>query len=295
MDSSFLKEPVEKFPQDECPLFFRNHENRRLFGILHKGSSGVSRTCETAIVFCSPLLEEKQNSHRVLVNFARYAAAHGISVLRFDYFGDGESEGMFEDATISSRIRDIGAAIKFVKESVSPSTLVLIGLRMGGTLAFLASSRSSNVDGVIAWAPIIKGSTYVTTLLRSNIARQMVIHKRVIQNREGLIRMIRSGKSINVDGYEITKDFFEEAMNLDLENHLSTYAKPALIIGIGSNVTRNPQTAQQEYEVTPGNISREYIQEERFWMPLESLKTVYPACKELFRRSIDWIAGSFSF
>lgn len=89
----------------ETPFFFRNQKRQRLFGILHEANNEkcVLR-CEAAIICCHPLFEEKLHSHRIMVNFARYAASQGFHVLRFDYFGDGESEGLFEQASVSSRI-----------------------------------------------------------------------------------------------------------------------------------------------------------------------------------------------
>src|SRR3982751_2205696 len=95
---------------NETPQFFPNRENQRLFSVLHRVPSA-----NLAGVVCPPLFDEKLWSHRVLVNFARFVAARGVSVLRFDYFGDGESDGRFEDASVSTRLRDIEDAVDFCR------------------------------------------------------------------------------------------------------------------------------------------------------------------------------------
>ena len=50
--------------------------------------------CAAAFVFCHPLTEEKLWTHRVFVTFARELAAAGHTVLRFDYRGNGDSDGI---------------------------------------------------------------------------------------------------------------------------------------------------------------------------------------------------------
>src|SRR5215213_8214975 len=97
---------------NETPLFFTNRDTNRLFGVLHKPDQ-TGTSVDTAVVFCAPLFEEKLWAHRVGVNFARFLALRGVAVLRFDYCGDGESEGRFEQASVSSRIQDIHDALRF--------------------------------------------------------------------------------------------------------------------------------------------------------------------------------------
>ena len=78
-------------------------------------------TITTGVVLVSPFAEEKVRSMRVYVSLARALAARGAAVLCFDYYGDGDSEGEFEQATFEDRLDDIEAAVLFLK-SISKYT-----------------------------------------------------------------------------------------------------------------------------------------------------------------------------
>lgn len=66
---------------------------------------------------------------------ARWGADRGRSVVRFDYSGHGESEGRFEDCTISQWLDD---ALAVIRAQAGPAP-VLVGSSMGGWIALLAA------------------------------------------------------------------------------------------------------------------------------------------------------------
>jgi len=74
----------------------------------------------------------------------------GNGAVLFDYSGHGESEGRFEDGTISSWREDTLAAI----DTLSEGPLVLVGSSMGGWMALLAAlARPERVKGLVLIAP----------------------------------------------------------------------------------------------------------------------------------------------
>jgi pimeloyl-ACP methyl ester carboxylesterase len=78
------------------------------------------------------------------------AQATGGGYVRFDYFGHGESEGRFQDGTIS-RWRDDALA---VIDDLTDGPLVLVGSSMGGWLACLAAiARPDRVKALVLIAP----------------------------------------------------------------------------------------------------------------------------------------------
>lgn len=64
---------------------------------------------------------------------AEWAAGQGIGALRFDYSGHGESEGRFEDGTLSRWLEEARA----IFERLSQGPQVLVGSSMGGNIALL--------------------------------------------------------------------------------------------------------------------------------------------------------------
>ena len=67
----------------------------------------------------------------------RWAGDNGRAFLRFDYSGHGESDGRFEDGTISRWLDDSLAVIG--EKTEGPQ--ILVGSSMGGWLALLAARR----------------------------------------------------------------------------------------------------------------------------------------------------------
>ena len=97
---------------------------------------------------------------------ADWARAEGRAFLRFDYTGHGESEGDFEDGTISRWATDASAAIA----AHAPETVILVGSSMGGWIASLiAPSLKSRLAGVVFIAP---APDFTETLMWPNFTAQ---------------------------------------------------------------------------------------------------------------------------
>lgn len=265
----------------EKPQFFLNRNGQRLFGVLHQGASpGL------AVVVCAPLFDEKLWSHRVFVNLARYIAARGVSVLRFDYYGDGESEGRFEDASVSTRLRDIHDAVGFCRRETGAQRVVLVGLGYGATLALRAAldAASPAVAGVVAWSPVMDGKRYINDILRAHLSAQMLVHRKVIHDREALVGQILADQSVNIEGYEIARPLFTEMVDVDLVDLLRKATLPVLVQQIGPADRVDPQ--YQDLSQLAGAVQFEVIQELKFWT---QQKKIYSACETLFQRTAQWL------
>jgi pimeloyl-ACP methyl ester carboxylesterase len=79
-----------------------------------------------------------------------WAMREGRALLRFDYFGHGQSSGDFRAGTISRWKADVLAAL----DTLTIGPQVLIGSSMGGWLALLAAlARPERVAGLLLLAP----------------------------------------------------------------------------------------------------------------------------------------------
>ncbi len=269
----------------ETPMFFANG-HYRLFGILHQPTVAPSGW---GWVFCHPFGEEKLWAQRVYVSFARLLAAQGAYVFRFDAMGSGDSDGHFSESSVESTLEDIAVAIETLKRSSDTVVKVgLLGLRFGATLAALAAEQHSDISKVVLWEPITDGAKYMQELLRVNLMTQTAIYKEIRHNREDLVRLMREGQTVNVDGYEVAYPYFAQASAINLNQETKRSAASWLIVQIGkAGAPIRPDLKALQASHAPADL-REAV-EEPFW---KEIRHWYREAPSLFETTLAWIRDS---
>jgi pimeloyl-ACP methyl ester carboxylesterase len=146
------------------PLYFGSRE-RLLFGLYTPARSGA--VSSRAVVLCAPFGQEYLRAHRSLRQLAVMLADVGYHVLRFDYFGTGDSAGELSEADVAGWEDDIRTAIDELRDTCNARRVSLVGLRLGAALAARVAARSgADVDAVVLWDPIVDGGRYVRGLLQ---------------------------------------------------------------------------------------------------------------------------------
>ena len=251
-----------------------------MFAVLHEGANGAPRT---PFVFCHPLAEEKLWAHRVFVTFARELAARGHSVLRFDYMGNGDSDGDFSESSVSTALADVRCAIGFLENHCGrPSGL--LGLRMGSTIASLVAEEAT-IEELILWAPVVDGARYMQELLRVNLTTQMAVHKEIREDREALATRLRAGQTVNVDGYEMALPMFEQVSAISLASGSKRHAGRTLIAHVDRQPQRVPPEVQRLAGLYPlGTLVS--VEEEPFW---KEIQRFYQRAPNLFYSTLEWL------
>lgn len=148
------------------PIFFGNPE-RRLFGVFHPPAKVAP--ARAAVLLCKPFGQEAINAHRVFRVLAERLARNGHPVLRFDYFGTGDSDGDDTDVSLDSWRRDIDFATMHLRELTSDSAITWLGLRLGATAAWFAAAQSIRAPKrLLLWDPICDGRHYLAALRRGH-------------------------------------------------------------------------------------------------------------------------------
>jgi pimeloyl-ACP methyl ester carboxylesterase len=114
------------------------------------------------VVICPPMAQEALRSHRTLRVLSDQLAAAGAEVLRFDYYGAGDSAGESRDGLVSTWMQNIREATKHLRELAPVRRLTLVGMRLGGTMAALAEVPA--VNRLILWDPILEARSYLQEL-----------------------------------------------------------------------------------------------------------------------------------
>jgi uncharacterized protein len=89
----------------------------------------------------------------LFVRMSRALAEKGISSLRFDYSGSGESEGEFQEMTIATMQADLLSAVRLVRKKFDPSAVVLCGHSLGGMIASLICA-DAKPSGLVLLSPV---------------------------------------------------------------------------------------------------------------------------------------------
>jgi exosortase A-associated hydrolase 2 len=265
----------------ETPFFFGNG-SYNLFGIFHE----PSESRELGFVFVHPFAEEKLWTHRVYVSFARELAGRGYPVLRFDVMGHGDSDGNFEDSSIETRLSDIECAVQNLRDKVpSIKGICLLGLRFGATLASIAAEREKDIHKLILWEPVTDGSKYMQEMLRINLTTQTAVYKEIRYNRNDLVEMMKNGNTVNIDGYEICYDFFEQASSINLVKQNLNFTGDCLIV----QVSRKERKIKKDLnELAAGYPNADIVVaiEEPFW---KEIKVFYSIADNLFNSTLEWL------
>lgn len=140
-------------------LFYFGNADQSLFGIYHAPLTNADR--DMGIVLCNPFGSEYVFSHRTLRILAVRLAGIGFHVLRFDYFGSGDSAGESDAATVEQWKKNISMAIDQIKDVAGVSRVSLIGLRLGATLAAIVAPDRGDVENLLLWEPVIQGQAYI--------------------------------------------------------------------------------------------------------------------------------------
>lgn len=151
---------VESFHENEIPIYF-GPSTASLFGMYHKPQR---RLGDIGVVICPPWGQEYIRSHRACHQLALRLAESGIPTLRFDYLGTGDSDGDDLDFSVKQGVADIDLAIQELRLRTDVSQIALVGLRLGATLAALATGSRSDIAALVLWDPIIDGPAYLQEL-----------------------------------------------------------------------------------------------------------------------------------
>jgi len=121
-------------------LSIPNKEKEKLAGILHKSSS------KRLVIVCHGHTGNKDRP--VPKAICQVLQKAGWNAFRFDFSGNGKSQGGFEDSTFSKCVGDLRAVVDyFYRKGYSP--IGIIGHSMGGAVCILEAARDRKVKFVV--------------------------------------------------------------------------------------------------------------------------------------------------
>ena len=136
------------YPLMRTKIRFRSSQGHHLMGIL---SDPTAEQDNALVVLCHGRSSSKES--RTYLRLEQGLNNLDIATFRFDFFGHGESDGAFEDITVSEFVDDILSAIAYVRTN-GYQRVALAGSSMGGLAILIAAARSPDLLAIALKSPV---------------------------------------------------------------------------------------------------------------------------------------------
>jgi exosortase A-associated hydrolase 2 len=266
--------------------FFRNRNNKRLFGIFHRPQQPADP--ELGIVFCHPVSWEKQYSYRAYSQFSRHLANAGYASVRFDSYGFGDSEGDLVEATIQSQVEDTLDAVEWFRKSTGCTRYILVGVRLGAAIAALAARQIPNVEGLAMVSPVVNGESYWKEWLRITRLGRMTLGQKFGKSSELNAQLEREG-AIEIDGELVGHKLVKELRTIDLPSQLEEFKGSCFLSELTWGGSDRPQFEALVSALNGrGNrVAAEFKEPKEFWVLKSRYEGYLP--HDLYKRTAAWL------
>jgi len=193
----------------EQPIYFYNQQGEKLAGTLHL----PKKSAESGVVFghCFTCSRHTGILRRICDELSRI----GFTVLRFDFSGNGQSQGRFEHSTWSKQVLEMEAAVSLMKEQ-GADWIGLVGHSLGAAIALLTARKDQSIAAVCRVAGRVSPSRPVYFLTST---QQQILAD------TGRVEFTSRGRQLN-----IKREFFEDAEIHDLVSATRALTIPMLVV-----------------------------------------------------------------
>ena len=211
-------------------VYFENDAGIRLCGIIDRPEDSPFAVAIFSHCFtCTKDL-------KAIVRISRRLAEHGMAVLRFDFTGLGDSQGVFSDSDFDSNCSDVRAAVEFLSRELKLPEL-LIGHSLGGAAMLAVAGELSSVSALTTIA------SPTTTIHLADYLQK--VNPNIVSEGEGEVEI--GGRT-----YLLKKQLLRSLRSQDLPHHLANLNKPHLIFHPLEDQTLPYWHAQKMLELTSG-------------------------------------------
>jgi pimeloyl-ACP methyl ester carboxylesterase len=266
------------FPGEQVEPFYFGPPDKPLFGCYHAPHAAASRDC--GVVLCYPTGEEYIRFHRACRQLARQLSNAGFPVLRFDFYGCGDSSGSHQEGRIDLWLADLSTAVGELRRRAAVNGLCLVGLRLGGTLAMAAGAERGDVDGMVLWDPVVSGAAYTAEL---RAAHRALVWKAHVRPRR---------RAPHEDQTEMLGFPFSDALLGDLEglDSMSIQRKPAdHILVVESNRKASQRPLVEHLQRLGVLVEHQVLLQPPFWQWAEDFGRVLVP-QRILQAMVRWVS-----
>ncbi len=193
-------------------LFFEDSKGNRLAAVLSDSEENKEKPI---IILCHGFSSSKDS--KTYLSFEKLLNKNKISTFRFDFYGHGESDGKFENITLSKAVDNILSAIKFLKNK-GYNKVGLIGSSFGGMASIISASKSKEIYILGLKSPV---SDYLGKII-AQVSRYPLDEWK----KQGYIYY----KNIHEKKFKLNYSFFEDAKNIQGYEAIKKIDIPTIIV-----------------------------------------------------------------
>jgi pimeloyl-ACP methyl ester carboxylesterase len=220
------------------PLYFGSAK-RRLFGVY--APPRAASVSAGAALLCCPWGQEYLRAHRSMRQLAGMLCAAGRHVMRFDYFGSGDSAGDSAEMTLSGWEQDVETAMEELQDTCGATRVVLIGLRLGAAVATRVAVRKSKaIEALVLWDPVVSGPEYLEEAAALATSKNGGVRVRAVGT--------TTAASYDVLGFPLTAAFADEVRTLDLLKLVPSLPKRTRLIASAPLASHEALRAELEQQ-----------------------------------------------
>ncbi|MDD2435106.1 MAG: alpha/beta hydrolase [Bacilli bacterium] len=128
----------------EEKTFYSTYNNYKLCGVLNKVNGD-----NEIVVICHARTSSKDS--RPTTKLANRLTENKINNFRFDFISCGESDGDYNEYTITNMLTNLNDTLALLKEKYNFENFILIGCSMGGRIVSLVDTNKFNINKIILW------------------------------------------------------------------------------------------------------------------------------------------------
>ncbi|CAM8887190.1 unnamed protein product [Rhodiola kirilowii] len=185
--------PVAVVEQKKISL--QNKYGEKLVGILHDTDS------KELVILCHGFQSKKE--HYIMVNIATGLEKEKISAFRFDFSGNGESQGTFTYGHYFREADDLNAVVEHFS-SLGHNVIAVVGHSKGGDVVLLYASKYHNVHKVVNLSGRYDLSKGIEERLGTDFLEQI--------DKDGFIDVKQNNEVI----YRVTKESLMDRLETDM-------------------------------------------------------------------------------
>lgn len=195
------------------PFHFGDGE-RTLYGVYHEPAKRIARA--SAVLLLNPFGEEAIRAFRMYKVLAEALSAANLPVLRFDYYGTGDSAGDCAEAGFAGMCADAAVALDELADLAKARHLAMVGLGLGGAVALRAGRESKrSFRDVVLWDPVASGTDYLAGLREAHVSYLAFALARPAESVRS--ELTRSGEiKGEAMGFALSPTLFGELDDLDI-------------------------------------------------------------------------------